>query len=264
MKRRGLLALAGAALGAADWKEKDPHRLRAAAVAVARAGKARELAELGRQLASEEFLRRLDPAPGSVEGFGAVFTELAAHPSAATAEVCLRVAGVAGALPARWNFVLGALAAVRPMSAEAARVFVKTGREGFVEVNVPLLARNGSPRALGAMETLLMDEGVRRESRVEAARRGIYPNRLRPGVAESCERMLGGTIRWAVVECLFDSRPAEWFGKRTPYPSPPPWSEASAAVRAALTRVGKKARALPDLPERLGRVIDGVLGELAR
>src|SRR5205085_10057267 len=128
-------------------------RLQAAAVAIAVSGKAADLAELARHLADEAFLTRLDPEPGGVTRLAEVFRALAAHPSPATAALCLQVAqsNAFAALPARWNFLLAALAAVRPMSPAAGRLFLNTGRSGLLEVNVPLLAGNATPEALKAM-----------------------------------------------------------------------------------------------------------------
>jgi len=82
------------------------------------------------------------PAPGSrrgdngfrqgrrMGGVSPAIIRLTTHPSPATAALCLRVAQSHAftALPARSNFPLSALAAVRPMSADAGRLFLPTGR----------------------------------------------------------------------------------------------------------------------------------------
>jgi hypothetical protein len=274
-RRRSMLtalaALATAKMNAADWKQKDPARLQAAAVAAASSGEAAELADLARQLSDSDFLHRLDPEPNGLMRFAEVFQALATHPSPATATLCLRVAQskAFASLPARWNLLLAALAAVRPMSVESGRLFLKTGRTGFIEVNIPLLAGNASPEALKAMEALFLDESLAVEQRTHSAHWGVLPNRLKPGVAESCGRILSSPavsplVKLAIVESLFDNRPAEWFGKRSPYPEPPEWTRASPAVRSALVAVAGNARRLPGLPDSTGKAIDDAVRRLSR
>jgi uncharacterized membrane protein YfbV (UPF0208 family) len=265
-----LAALTPTTTKSADWKQKDPARLQAAAVAIAVSGKPADLADLARQLSDPAFLRRLDPEPGSLTRFAEVFQALSAHPSPATAALCLQVAQSSGfdALPSRWNFLLAALAAVRPMTADAARLFQKTGRSGFLEVNISLLAGNATPEALKVMESLFMDETQAVEQRINAAHWGILPNRLRPGVADSCGQILSGQsvsprVKLAVVESLFDNRPAEWFGKRSPYPAPPAWTQATPEVRTAYAKVADIARRVPHLPAHVSKAIDDAMRQLA-
>lgn len=272
-RRRSLLRVIGAmgagAAAAADWKQKDPVRLRATAVAVAVSGDPAGLADLARQMSNRKFLRRLDPDAQSVAGLAEVFHALATHPKPATAALCLQVARSEGfgEIPARWNLLLPALAAVRPMDAESAKVFVETGRSGFLEVNVPLLAANACPLALGVMETLMADETLPAAQRISAAHWGLLPNRLTPGVVEACSRIverkgLSSAVETAILESLFDYRPAEWFGKRSPHPTAPAWDRATPAAGAAYRSLAAAIRRRPSLPVRLRQAIDDSLSRL--
>jgi len=274
-RRQSLLGaftgLTAAVTNAADLRQKDPTRLQAAAISIVSSRNAANLSELARQLATAEFLRRLDPEPDSLTRLAEVFQALEANPSPATAALCLKVAksSAFAALPARWNHLLSALAAVRPMSTESGRLFLEKGRTGFLEVAVPLLAANASPSALQAMEALMKDETQSPEQQIEAAHWGILPNRLRPGVAEACGRILATAqvapaVKVAIAESLFDNRPAEWFGKQSPYPVPPAWTKATPAVRKAYVEAAGTARSLPHLPDRLTTAIDLTMRQLSK
>ncbi|MBI2690109.1 MAG: hypothetical protein HYX27_27705 [Acidobacteria bacterium] len=275
IRRRNLPALfavlAAGTARAADLNQKDPARLEAAAVAIAASGNGADIAELARRLADAAFLRRLDPEANDLTRLTAVFQALTAHPSPATAALCLRVAQskAFAAIPARWNLLLPALAAVRPMNAEAGQLFVKMGRAGFLEVNIPLLAGNATTEALQGMESLLADETLRVEQRVSATHWGILPNRLKPGVVEACARVVGRlgvspAVAMAIIETLFDNRPAEWFGKRSPYPTPPPWNQATAATRAAYRTLADTVRRRADVSARLRKVVDEAVLQLGK
>lgn len=271
-RRRLLRVLAGGAAGAgwaADLRERDPARLREAAVRMAVSGDSKQVRELAGALGDSGFLRRLDPEPGSVGRLESVFQALAGHPSAATEVLCLRVAAsqAFAAVPARWNLLLRALATVRPMRAEGRDLFLRLGRSGFVEVAVPLLAQNASAEALGTMAALLGDETLDEAQRVQAAHWGIPPNRLREGVAAACGEVLrreglAAAVDQAIVESLFEYRPAEWFGKRSAYPEVPAWKDAGPAVRNDYRRLGTMLLARPRLEGRARESIDKAMALL--
>ena len=272
---------ASAALGAdlapqraALQREKDPARLEMVAVAIASSGDAAALGDLAIRLGEKSFLSRLDPARDSVTDvlrLGEVFKALAVHPSPATAALCIEVAKDPEfrAVPVRLNLLLSALAAVRPVSAAAATLFSATGRAGFLQVNVPLLAVNASPRALAVLAELLADESLEAGHRVSAAQWGIMPSRLTPGVAEMCRGLLQPSklapqVALGILESLFDYRPVQWFGKRSGQPSPPPWNQASAATASTLVALGTSQLRRTDLPVELRAAIAEALGQLRR
>ena len=133
-----------------------------AAVRVAGSGDEVALRKLGALLASRAFLARLDDTrepQAAYSNLHWVFQALAANPSAMTEALCLKVIASAPFVedPDRRFFALPALAAVRPMSSETAAVFEKANGQGSWSFNGPLLATNGSDRALAILEAMFAD-----------------------------------------------------------------------------------------------------------
>jgi len=119
------------------------------------------------------------------------------------------------------------------------------------------------------MEALFLDETQPVEQRINAAHWGISLNRLRPEVTESCGRILSGqtiapAVQLAIVASLFDNRPAEGFGKRSPYPAPRPWTQATRTMRAAYVTVASAARRLPGLPDPVVKAINDAMRRLGK
>lgn len=252
--------------------ESDPAHLEAAAVAIAAAGKASDLAVLADRLGQPSFLARLDPQSGpevAVVHLANVFRALAEHPSAATAELCLALGRNPRftAVPARVNLLLNALAAERPMSQAAADYFRATNSAGFVEVNGPLLARNGSAAALEVLAQMLSDDKVDVAQRVSIAHWSLLPTRANLGIVEMCTRVLQNDalahdVRIAMLESLYDYQPRRWFGLAAGQPGIPTWTAASRATLAALQSLGKHTLNRSDLPVELRAAIVKTLTEL--
>jgi len=265
----GVLVILPAACGAQQPsvldRERDPARLEAAAVAIARSKDPAAIADLAKHLGQRSFLDRLDPPRASgpeLVRVGRVFRALAEHPSAASASLCIGLSNSPDftALPARLNFLLNALAAVRPMSEEAAKIFRSTGRSGYLEVNGPLLATNASPNALKVMEELLADESLDAAQRVSVAHWALLPNRTNAAVVETCTRLLsaGGVsrnVQVAIAESLYDYQPRQWFGLASGQPSAPPWSAASGATKDLLRSLAASLLRRSDLPPELRTAI---------
>ena len=187
----GLLATSLLAHGSGLDRERNADRLEAASVAIAASTNATEMADLARHIGQRQYLQRLDPDNG-VTRLGHIFRVLAEHPSPSTESLCIEVAGSSefNELPARMNFLLNALASVRPMSEPAARIFRSYGRSGFLEVEGPLLATNASPRALDVLAEFFKDDSLDVAQRVSMAHWGILPNRTNSDVIEMCDRVL--------------------------------------------------------------------------
>ena len=274
------LLAAGFLLHAADLskllaaldRERDPASLEAAAIAIARSGDAKAIGELGRHLGRDAFLQRLDPARGAESGtarLGRVFGAFAEHPSPASEALCIGLAGNDDfmSVPARLNFLLNALAAVRPMSAAAARVFGETSRSGYLEVNGPLLARNASPRALEALQELFADEALDQEQRVSMAHWSLLPRRTDVAIVAMCSRLVVSgsvslAVRVAIIESLFDYQPRPWFGLAAHQPKPPDWKSAPTKAKELLRSLGKTLLARTDLSPGLRAAIRSTLGQL--
>jgi hypothetical protein len=242
----------------------------AAAIRIASSRDPAALERLGRFLVSPAFLARLDDtgaAQLAYSNLGQVFAALAKIPSPATESLCLQVlaAGTFKGNADRVFFALPALAAVRPMSAAGAAVFSATNVEGFFGVNGPLLAANGSPRAMAILTGMFRDSSHRVADRIDMAREGLVPYRtalptLR--LVDSLTRRpdLDPELAIALAECVFDYRPEAWYGKRRNPPAAPPWAKAPAPSRREAARLGERLLgAHPDWPENLRRAIQALV-----
>jgi hypothetical protein len=249
--------------------ERDGGRLEAAAMTIANSGEASAIEQLGVRFATGSFLNRLDN-PGETERLGRVFGALAAHPSQAAENVCTRLAFDAQftSLPLRLNYLLTALAAVRPMSQGAARVFQQTSRNGYLEVNGPLLAANGSPRALEVLEGLLADRSLDEAQLVSMAHWSLVPVRTSPDIVAMSARVLNPdaaapTVATAVAESLYDYRPGPWFGPRRNLPRPIPWAQASLQAKDLLRQLGTGLLKRDHLDPSLRAAVERTLADLA-
>ncbi|HEV8120699.1 MAG TPA: hypothetical protein VGQ67_06870 [Candidatus Polarisedimenticolia bacterium] len=271
-----LLATSAAASAAQDHavleRERDPARLEAAAIAVARSNDPAAIGDLAKRLGERSFLDWLDPPRASgpqVIRLGRVFRALAQHPSAASASLCIGLAPNPDftAVPARLNFLLNALAAVRPTSEEAANIFRSTSRTDYLEVNGPLLAANASPNALKVLAELLADDSLDAARRVSVAHWGLLPNRTKPALVEMSARLLSGgsmsrEVQVAVVESLYDYQPRRWFGVTSGQPKRPSWSSAPPRTKDLLRSLATKLLSRPDLTPELRSAIQQTLEQL--
>jgi hypothetical protein len=252
--------------------ERDPARLEATSVAVASSGNPQAIQRLAAHLGTRSFLQRLDPGKkgqSDIDRLMHVFAALAAHPNAATEELCVGLARNAEflSLPARLNLLLNALAAVRPTSSGAAAIFRESSHSGCFDVNGPVLAHNASPLALAVLEELMSDETLDVQNRVDVAHRSLLPARTNPAVIEMCARVtasrsVASSVRMAIAESLFDYQPRQWFGVAMHQPTPPPWSSADQTARAALKSLGMRLLAQPDIPANLREAIQNTLAQL--
>jgi hypothetical protein len=249
-------------------RERDRSKLEAAAVAIAKSGNAEAMLRLTESLGQRSFLRRLDPA-GETNRLQNIFRVLAEHPSEGSERLCVALAnnGEFASLPVRMNFLLNALAALRPMSAAGGEVFRKTSRSGFLEVNGPLLAANGSPRAIALLEKLLADESLDRAQRASVSHWSVMPHRTKVDIVAMCARLLeparvSTEVSVAIIESVFDYRPREWFGLRNSPPRPPPWSSASRTAKESVRHLGGRLLARSGLPDSLREPIRRTLSEL--
>ncbi|HEX7505628.1 MAG TPA: hypothetical protein VF550_02575 [Polyangia bacterium] len=236
-----------------------------AAVRVAGSGDAKALRKLGELLASKAFLARLDESregQAAYSNLHGVFQALAANPSSMTEALCLKVmtSDAFTKDPDRQIFALPALAAVRPMSSETAAVFEKGNGQGLWSFNGPLLAANGSDRALALLEPMFADRAQRVDERIALTRESIVPNRTRPSIVTMVGRLVEGSIETevalALAECLYDYQPDQWYGKRRNPPQAPSWKTASPEAQRAAKDLGRRLLARKDLPATLRTAIE--------
>lgn len=250
--------------------ERNRAKLAAAAVAIAGSGDAAAIERLADHLEKRAFLKRLDPN-GGTDRLADVFQQLRAHPSPATERLCLIVAVSPEfrSLPARMNYLLNALAAVRPVSDAGAKVFRETGASGFFEVNGPLLAANGSTRAIAVLEELISDKNLDPAAKISVAHWSLVPYRIRPEIVEMCARLLDpgrlpADVAAAVVESLFSYRPRQWYGPQMAPPVAPAWSTAGEPAKTAVRHLGRRLLSQPDIDRSLRSAIESTLAEVGR
>jgi hypothetical protein len=236
----------------------DPDQLAASAVALASSDDRDAVMALAPLLGRADFLDRLDPPHGEIRGvtnLHRIFRALAGHPTPATGRLCELVYAEENfrSVPARIILLLSALAAVQPMSAEAAEVFRATSAQSFAEVNGPLLLENASPPAMQIFEEIITEDWVESTVKIEILHRSVLPTRTRIAVIRLCSRLLDSDlpaeVKTGIVETLFDYQSRLWFGPAMEPPEPPPWDSASTeALRALIALADRIARERPGDP----------------
>ena len=244
-------------------RSSDREQVAASAVALAASGDNTALLELAKRLGKADFLNRLDDTQDpstDITNLSGVFGALTSNPSAASARMCELVYPEPDfqEVPVRINLLLGALAAVKPLSPEGAEIFRDASAQGFAEVAGPLLINNESLPALRVFEEIIAGGWVESYVKVDILHRSVLPKRTDLPVLRSCERMLAAPpddqVREGIVETLFDYRSREWFGPALQPPAPPPWESASTEALRFLIELARKVESLP-VSERLHTVV---------
>jgi hypothetical protein len=230
----------------------DRDALERAAVALARSSDPQDRAVLGQSLRDTAFLARLDdPKDRPTRHLGAVMTALGEHGSPQTEELCLALLNLPPfQLFDRKGLVLKALAGVRPMSAQAATAFERANGEGFFAFASPLLAANGSPRAIGLLQSMMLDRSVPVARRVDCLHLAIVPRRTDLAILQVADRILSQALERqliaGVTESVFDYQPL-WFGLGASVPKPPDWESGSVESLRLAVRIADKALARSDI-----------------
>jgi hypothetical protein len=245
------------------------------AIALAKSDDPAALDALAGLLARQDVLARLDQLDEpqvKTLNLKRVLKLLAEQPSPETAAVCLRLSREPAFLADddRQVFLIEALAAVRPMSADTVQYFRDTTAQGYYSFNAPLLVKNGSPAALALFEEMIRDTAVPAERRVDALHAGVLTHRTTTAVLEMVRRLLAANLEPAVnvglVESVFDYRGKEWFGPHPPVP--PNYRTAQADVLRLLVTLGREAVEAPgvsaELRERVEEVMRVATALLAR
>jgi hypothetical protein len=227
----------------------DREALERAAVALAASEAPEFLGRLYDFLHKSDALARLDDLsspPWKTWHLSRVLGALERHPSQATADLCRRLTYEPDFLADndRKIYLLPALAAVQPMSAQAVEVLREANAEGYYNLNIILLVKNGGPLALGLFEEMIRDSSVPEERRIDGEHAAILPFRTQLAVLQSVDRLLNDDLEYDVqlgaIETVFDYRSREWFGPVREPPEPPPWESASSeALQFVLILAGK-------------------------
>ena len=233
--------------------------LERAAIAVVRSGDSRDLAFLGQLLRGNEFLARLDDQPATAH-LSRVMRAMAEHPTPQIVDLCLTLAEdpVFIASGDRKSFVLELLGAVRPMDDRTAGVFQRANAEGYFAFNARLLADNGSPRALGLFESMMLDKSVPAEDRIQCLHVSIVPRRAEPAMLRVAEHVLSRTsersIAGGVVESVFDYH-QQWFGLESGISEPAGWGSAPTESLRIAMPLADSALARRDLAPALRETV---------
>ena len=240
----------------------DRNELQAAAVDLALSDDPRDLEKLGQYLRRQDFLGRLDnlsePTTKTLH-LSRVLEPLVTRPSADTADLSLALSRDEAFMadPDRLIYLLRALAAVRPMSEEAAELFRHSNTLGYSSINAPLLGANASPRALSLFESMVARREEPIERRCDWLHMAVLHNRTQLSILQMCERLLAQNlepeIHVGVIESVFDYQPRLWFGLHAP--RPPAWRSATPEVLRFVLEWGVKVKSRPNLPERLTTAI---------
>jgi hypothetical protein len=243
---------------------RDSKQLLDAAIAIVNSRDNLAIAQLADLLATREFLERLDDLtiPSKKTFYvNRLFDAIEKAPSRATEHLCLKLASAPDfvADPVRLNYLLPALGAVIPMSDVSAALFRRTNAEGYVIVNAPVLAGNGSPAALRVFEEMMSDPRFDVDERIDAAHHSIVPNRTHLPLLQSIDRLLGQKIdpevHAAVLESVFDYQPRAWFGVARNPPSPPDWQSASPETRKFVEELRRRYKGRQTRPSNRGKQI---------
>jgi hypothetical protein len=116
-----------------------------------------------------------------------------------------------------------------------------------LERTVSVLLDNGSTPALAVLEDALLQEPYREDYVIAWFRDGVLRHRQDAGVVALCRALLGHpewsrALKRSALEVLFDYAPERWYAIDVAPPAPPPRSELTAAVHAALLALLEDAR----------------------
>ena len=267
---RGTASTSRAAAVEVLQRSHDRGALVKAAIVLASSENPGDVAKLGEFLRQAGFLARLDDlgsAADRTRNLEKILAALAEHPSVAAERVCLALATdpVFLSNDDRRIYLLPALGAVRPMSEEGVAVFRRANQDGYDAATPPLLAKNGSPRALALFEEMILDRTASMVRRIDALHASIVPWRTNPEVLGSVERILAAPLEPEVasgaIESVFDDQSRRWFGVSRSAPKPPPWESAPKdALRKVLALADNARRRTlgPELVEAIDRTVEAV------
>jgi hypothetical protein len=170
-------------------------------------------------------------------------------------------------IPARSDLLIQACARIRPAPPPVVAYWNKYCQpdDGHAPLTIEAMLENSSSPALALLEAKMADPGHDVEERIAWMRTSILPRRNEIPVLKSCSRMLGGSLpqplRPALVETLFDYRPAEWYTPSNPV-SCPPRQKMSAEARIELRAIGEMALKQEELTLEQQTVVKSVLIEI--
>jgi len=139
--------------------------------------------------------------------------------------------------------------------------------DGFTPLTIEVLVNNGSEPAIALLERKMADPGHAEEDKLDWMRSSILTHRNDLLLLKGCERMLTGNLspkmKLALVEVLFDYRPAEWY-RPSGVLRPPDRRLAGEPALAQLRRIGEYALKNLVMRERLRKAVTDTLEEIRK
>ena len=170
-------------------------------------------------------------------------------------------------MPARSDLLIQACARIRPAPTQVVAYWNKYCQpdDGHAPLTIEALLENSSPPALALLEAKMADPGHEVDERIAWMHASILLRRNDLHVLKTCHRMISGSLpqslRPALVETLFDYRPAEWYTPSNPVRCPPR-QMMSAEAKAELRAIGEMALKQEELTLEQQAVVKSVLVEI--
>ncbi|MFZ5764447.1 MAG: hypothetical protein ACOY4H_02485 [Thermodesulfobacteriota bacterium] len=223
------------------------------AMALARSLRGEDHATLLGRLTSPEFLAELD----NEEAYRGrpqrlrlrrILDELARNPTDSAHGVLVALTSNHAFLAeeSRIDLLITACAAVKPPPPPVIRFWDRYWQpeDGFANLTVAAVVKNGDAAALDLLENRMADPGFDMEEKLHWLRGPVLRHRLDLPLLLACERMLmgglPGELPYRLVEALFDYRPGEWYLPSVPY-NPPLLETAGEASLRQVERIGRLA-----------------------
>ncbi|MFN0105579.1 MAG: hypothetical protein ACKV2U_26265 [Bryobacteraceae bacterium] len=236
--------------------------LEVAATELASADDPAALDALGTFLHDAGFLARLDDLddPGrKMMHLSPVLLALIKHASPEIVPLCMGLINDPVFLADRDRkiWLLQALSAVTPMTAETAEIFRRANLEGYFGSCACLLARNSSPVALALFLSMMLEKEVEVEMRVDLLHEALVPIRNRIPIMEVVGRLAsknpGEELANAAIESIYDYQ-VTW---RSGHPErPPPWRSSASETLQYLVNLAAYLKSHFKLPESLQQAMD--------
>ncbi len=225
-------------------------------------------------LCKPDFLSRLDSAEdyrqtGRRLRVVRVLEDLARNPAPSAKQTLVDLTQNATFIsePARVDFLIVYTAPVRPAPPQLVKFWDNHCQpdDGFANRTTHTLVVNGGEPALAVLEKKFADAQFDADEKLSWMRRSIVEHRNDVPVLLMCERLLAGALpvdlRPALVEVLFDYRPAEWYRPASVF-HPPDRAGAGPEAKAALRRIGKLALESVSLTARQREAVKLTLEEI--
>jgi hypothetical protein len=231
----------------------DPRQIVAAALGLARSATPDDHQHLLSQLRSAAFLTDLD-SPQEYQQTGKrlriarVLEALATNPAPSARDVFVQLTASPEFIhePRRVDILIRYSAEVRPAPPPLVAFWDSHSQplDGFANLTIEALTKNGSEPALALLERKLADPAHPDDDKQYWMRSYMLPHRNDVQLLQTVERLLTRSLpvhlRPDLVEAIFDYQPDQWYSEATVV-QPPNRQEASPEAKHLLRRIGQLA-----------------------